>query len=116
MRKVLVVDDEQFIGTLIKRGLESTKAYEVSICSDSREAVVAVKNQRPDNILADINMPGLSGPELIQQLQNDKNTQSIPCIFMTGDLITSDEVGRGKVKTVCIAKPFKTPDLLRHPT
>ena len=112
MRKVLVVDNEPIIGLLIKRGLELRKNYAVSVCTDSRKALQVIKEQRPDIILIDVNMPELSGPELVLQLESDETTRRIPCVYMTGNLVTGEAVDPGDVSMVCIAKPFTTPELI----
>ena len=110
MKKVLIVDDEPVICGLIKRSLESTGGYDVSVCTISREAVRVVKIQRPDIILVDVNMPELSGPELVRQLRNDEITQNIPCIYMGGNLGPAEE--QEDPTALSIAKPFKKPQLI----
>src|SRR5688572_1975990 len=111
MRKVLVVDNEPVIGLLIKRGLELRKDYDVSVCTNSREALNAIKERQPDIILVDVNMPGLSGPQLVQQLKSDETTRNIPCVYITGNLVTGEVVDQD-ARTVSIAKPFTTPELI----
>ena len=111
MRKVLIVDDEPGICHVLKKGLESTGEYDVSVCTDSREALQAIKTQRPDIILLDVNMPGLSGPQLVRQLTDDETTQNIPCIYMTGNLGSGEAQGQDAT-TPSIEKPFKRPELI----
>ena len=112
MRKVLVVDNEPVIGLLIKRGLELSKDYDVSVCTDSRDAFNAIKEQQPDIILVDVNMPGLSGPQLVQQLKSDETTRNIPCVYITGNLVAGELVDPQDARAVSIAKPFTTPQLI----
>lgn len=111
MRKVLVVDNEPVIGLLIKRGLELRKDYDVSVLTDSREAFKAIKEQQPDIILVDVNMPGISGPQLVQQLKSDDTTRNIPYVYITGNLVAGETVDQD-ARTVSIAKPFTTPELI----
>ena len=112
MRKVLIVDDEPVVCRVLKIGLEKTRDYDVSVCTDSLEALLVIKAQRPTIILVDVNMPGLSGLQLVRQLRTDESTRSIPCIFMTGNLVPGETVEEENVKTASIAKPFTTPELI----
>jgi CheY-like chemotaxis protein len=93
---------------MIKMILESTGDYDVSVCTQSREALRVIKKLRPDIILIDINMPELSGPELVQQIMADETAKTIPCIFVTGDFVPGEVMGT----TRCIMKPFKRPELI----
>jgi DNA-binding NtrC family response regulator len=82
---IAVVDDElemEYIYSLllekqIKRGLVNIKFF-----SDSRHFVDWLKNNDPDLILTDINMPHLDGPDLIKMVK--RAGRSIPTYFVSG--------------------------------
>lgn len=82
MKKILVIDDAEFI-------LESTstllsfEGYEVVTASDGVEGVAAAKEHKPDLILCDISMPNLDGYGVIEQVRSNKDTVSTPFIFLT---------------------------------
>ncbi len=75
---LLVDDDESFldlIGTVLERS-----GYRVSTTSCCDTAIEAVRKNRPDLILLDINMPCLDGFDLCEMLQGDQ----VPILFLSG--------------------------------
>ena len=79
--KVLVVDDDISNLRVLSALLEDD--YEVSVATDGQDALNSVAQLNPDVILLDWMMPGLTGLEVCKQLQQNKDTHSIPIIFIT---------------------------------
>lgn len=110
--KILVVEDEMIIGAKISMQLTSL-GYEVTgILPRGEEAILHVKENKPDIVLLDINLKGkLDGIETAVQLQQHG---PIPIIYLTAN---SDEATFNKAKSTkpaaFIAKPFKQLDLQR---
>lgn len=71
MTTVLIVEDNDMNIRLFSDLLKS-KGYGVIACSDSTKAVQAVKDNHPDVVLMDIQMPEISGLELTQLIRADK--------------------------------------------
>ncbi len=67
MKRVLVVDDEEHICELYKMELED-EGYSVTIADSGKEALEAVETASPDLIVMDIQMPGVSGIEILETL------------------------------------------------
>lgn len=115
MKRILIVDDEIGFCFSVKKNLEAAGDFEVEVCPDSKVAVKKAKDLRPDLILLDILMPGLSGSEVAARLKNDEDTKAIPVVFLTA-LITEEEAEE-KQDAVggqhFIAKPVETKELLR---
>jgi CheY-like chemotaxis protein len=69
---------------------------------------------RPSLMLIDIMMPGISGEDIVAELQNNPNTRSIPYIFLTG-IVTEGEV-RDEAETIAghhfVAKPVEIKALI----
>jgi signal transduction histidine kinase/DNA-binding response OmpR family regulator len=63
--RILVVDDEQTVGEVLQEFLIG-EGYEISLARSGDEAVRMLGSARPDVILTDINMPGLSGLEMMR--------------------------------------------------
>jgi len=93
-KKILVIDDEKDMTTVVKQMLERTGAYSVRVENDSLKGLAAVAAFKPDLILLDIMMPGMDGPEIARRIAADEATQSIPIIFFTG-LLTEREADEG---------------------
>src|SRR5262245_1584846 len=80
-RKVLVVEDEQNIASLIEDWLSDT--FEVILASNGAAALQKAKWNKPDAMLMDIMMPDTGGYEVVCALQGDPVTSKIPVIVMT---------------------------------
>ena len=73
--KVLVVDDEPFNLEIMQEILEED--YEVSYAKSGAECMDMVASVMPDVVLLDVNMPGMSGYEVCQQLKENPNQLSL---------------------------------------
>src|SRR5699024_5616816 len=71
MHKILVVDDEASIVTLLKFNLEQN-GFEVVIASDGLEAIEQVKKESPDVIVLDLMLPKMDGMDVARTLRLDK--------------------------------------------
>ena len=106
MKRVLVVDDEPAIRALVAASLES-KDWEVTAVGDGSGAFAALRRRRPDLILLDVGLPGMSGCEVLRRLRADQATAKIPILLLTG-LEPPENVAPDGV----LRKPF-TPARLR---
>mgnify|MGYP000352616129 CR=1 FL=1 len=88
---VLVVDDEAAIRDMIQFALEKA-GMAVQTASNAHEAVVRINETRPDIILMDWMMPGVSGLELTRRLRKDVYTEDIPIIMLTAKVTEDDKV------------------------
>ena len=68
MQTILIIDDDAAIGDLEQEILERA-GYAVQRAYSGTEALLLLKNSRPDLILLDLMLPGLSGEEVLPQLQ-----------------------------------------------
>ena len=79
---ILVVEDEQLMRELLRLHL-SAAGYRVLLAEDPVAAGRVVVKQRPDLILADVEMPFMSGVEFVQALRADPAVAAIPVIFVS---------------------------------
>jgi len=112
MAKVLIVEDNAANMTLATFILES--AGHVAIPALNAEAGLAIaREQQPDLILMDIQLPGMDGLEATALLKQDDSTRAIPVIALTALAMKGDEE---RIRTAgCdgyIAKPFSYKDFL----
>ena len=71
--KALIIDDEPPVITVVKL-LVDWKKYHIDTvfaCASAEQAMTVLKEEKPEIILSDINLPGLSGLELVEQLRNE---------------------------------------------
>ena len=86
----MVIDDQKEIGEVFKQSLPAMGNYEVLACSTGKEGLVQVKHFHPDIIFLDVMMPGMSGTDVAEILQDDPEVANIPIIFITGLVHNSD--------------------------
>ena len=103
-QKVLVVDDEQSIVTLLKYNLE-TAGYIVDVAYDGEEALKKVKEVKPELIVLDVMLPKKDGIEVCKTIRSDKNL--VPILMLTAkddefDRVLGLELGADDYMT----KPF----------
>lgn len=106
MRSILAVDDEEDILELLSYNLKR-EPYQVHCASTGEEALRQVERTKPDLIILDLMLPGLSGLEITRRLKSSPQTSSIPIIMLTArgdesDIITGLELGADDY----ITKPF----------
>jgi DNA-binding response OmpR family regulator len=83
-KKILVIDDDPSMLALLKRQLENA-GYAVLLAEDGIVGGHLALNASPDLILVDVQMPYMSGYELVEALKADSATWHIPVIFVTSD-------------------------------
>jgi PAS domain S-box-containing protein len=79
---VLIVDDSEDNRLLLSSQLKM-QGYEILQAEDGAEGIEMVRRERPDLVLLDIMMPGMSGFEVCSQLKSDPQTAGIPIIIVT---------------------------------
>ncbi len=92
-KRILVVDDEPAVTSVIVRFLENAGMYEVIAINDPTKAVEVAREFHPDLIVLDILMAYLDGGEVLAELRRDKEFSGIHAIFLTG-LVSEAEIGR----------------------
>ena len=79
----LVVDDSMLIRHTVCRFLEE-RGFTVGSATNGQEALEALKRVRPDIIVTDIQMPTMSGTELITAVKSDPGLAAIPIVIVAG--------------------------------
>jgi putative two-component system response regulator len=91
--RILVIDDK-LDTLLLLRELLSSRGYDVSTTNEPSEARELVHEEKPDLVLMDVVMPGVSGYDLCRELKSDPQTRLIPVVMITG-LSDRDDRVRG---------------------
>lgn len=92
MYKILIIDDSALAVKVLADILKDT--YEVISAGNGKEGIELARKQMPSLILLDIEMPEMNGFEVLHALKENKETEQIPVIFLTG-LIDSVYEERG---------------------
>lgn len=110
-RKILIVDDLADMRTVINLTLKRS-GWTVIEARDGVEALETARNELPDVILMDYNMPRLNGVDACRQIKNDPQTQHIAVVMYTGTHSTQvheEAIAAGATKF--LRKPILPPDL-----
>ena len=112
MAKILVVDDEPDVVTMMEHALVS-EGYEVLPAYDGISALDIAGSERPDLILLDIMMPMMSGYEVCEQLKSNPQTQHIPilCVTSAHGIQTRNSAQKAGAQGILI-KPFMPAELI----
>jgi DNA-binding response OmpR family regulator len=104
--RIMLVEDEQDIATLVARRLRR-EGYEVTTADDGAEGLKCIQRDRPDLLLLDLMLPGIDGLEITRQLKGSPATAGIPIIMLTARSEEEDiVVGLGLGADDYITKPF----------
>lgn len=85
MGTILLIDDEESFSTVTGLLLETLK-HTVIIAQNGRIGLDMAQNSRPDLIICDILMPGMSGFDVLSKLRNSAWGVKVPFIFLTGSI------------------------------
>jgi two-component system alkaline phosphatase synthesis response regulator PhoP len=108
--KILVVDDEKGIISLLRISLESDN-YKVVEAYTGDGAIRKARSEVPDLILLDLMLPDMTGYEICNKLRKDPLTRSIPIIMLTGLGETGRIAGLDLGADDYITKPFALNEL-----
>ena len=110
MPKILIVEDNEGIVSFLKSELE-LEDFETCVALDGRSALEIFADEKPDLVLLDIMLPGLSGIEVLRRIR--KHDEDTPVILVTARDGTDDKVtGLNLGSDDYITKPFKIEELL----
>jgi DNA-binding response OmpR family regulator len=112
MKRILVVDNEEYIQEVTKICLETVAGWEVITASSGMECVFKAEAEMPDAILLDVMMPDIDGIATFKKLQANFATKNIPVILLTAKIQASDRrrYTEQGIKDA-IAKPFNPTEL-----
>ena len=109
---ILVVEDEQALGTLLAYNLEA-EGFTVERVERGDEAELRLNEVAPDLVILDWMLPGVSGLEICRRLRARESTRTLPVIMLTargeeGERVRGLSVGADDY----VVKPFSVPELM----
>jgi DNA-binding response OmpR family regulator len=112
VKTVLIADDEPSMRLLVHATIESDD-YTVYEASDGDQAWAMIQRYRPTLVLLDVQMPGMSGLQVLRAIKSDKSMSAIHVILLTARAQESDiEEGLIAGAEYYLTKPFSPLDLL----
>ena len=106
-KKILIVDDDPIIVKYIQNVMEDN-GYETFTANNAEEALERLREEKPDLITLDLEMPGEWGPRFYRKMSKDPEFKDIPVVVISG------MAGKHAVKKAVayLAKPFDPDKLL----
>ena len=109
--RILVVDDEPDITALVAYHLAKT-GYRVSTATNGADALRAAREERPDIVVLDLMLPGLSGYEVLAELRKRDETRDVGVILLTARREEADRIkGLSLGADDYLTKPFSPHEL-----
>ncbi|MFQ5949446.1 MAG: PleD family two-component system response regulator [Nitrospiria bacterium] len=120
-KRVLIVDDEDFVRELVRIMLESC-GIETIEGKNGLEAIEKAQSEKPNLILLDVMMPKMDGYEACRQLKSNPETAQIPIVMLTARSdVSAKELGGRMGVLEYLVKPFspkkmaeRVTELLNH--
>jgi DNA-binding response OmpR family regulator len=110
-KKILVIDDEPMVIMMATDAL-TDRGFTVVSAPNGYEGLIAARNEKPDLILLDIEMPDLNGHEVHARLLKDDRTKDIPVIHLSAVGDFDEQLQAMKEGSAdYITKPIKRTDL-----
>ena len=112
MANILVIEDQQSIGMVLKLVL-SDHGYSVEVVPNGKLGLERLYMEpRPEVVIVDLNIPVISGRELLELMRNDVRLNEVPVIIISGSAQTLDIMPSEGSYQAFISKPFDLFDVL----
>jgi two-component system alkaline phosphatase synthesis response regulator PhoP len=82
MSRVLVIDDETVVGTILRYALQ-IEGHETVVAGDGTSGIEMAHSEHPDLIVLDLMMPDVTGYEVLEILRDDERTKELPIVVLT---------------------------------
>ena len=110
--RILAVEDEEALSALLEYNL-AQEGFSVQIVQDGDDAMVALDEDRPDLVLLDWMLPGLSGIEICRRIRARSELRDMPIIMLTARGEEADRIrGLNTGADDYLTKPFSLPELV----
>ena len=107
---ILICDDEPNLRELMRVSLDA--GYEFHEAADGAEAIELVDRLRPDIVLLDVMMPGLSGLDVLEHIRGQPERATTPVIMISAFSSAADRAAAaGRGATAFLGKPFDPDEL-----
>ncbi|HEX2526666.1 MAG TPA: response regulator [Geminicoccus sp.] len=118
LNRVMYVDDEEDLRSIVEMSLQMVGGMEVHLCTSGQEALARLPEIRPDLVLLDVMMPNMDGLQTLEAIRATPDFANLPVVFMTAKIRPTEvarlrDLGAADV----IAKPFdvmQLPDQVRE--
>ena len=112
MARIVAIDDEDLIRMLLTHALQG-QGHDVIVAADGDAGLTAVADATPDLIITDLNMPGMSGWDVLATLKAGTDTVALSVIALSGNASDEDrQKGAAAGFSGFVGKPLDMAQLL----
>ena len=112
-RVVMVVEDDRPVGELLASIINDEDGYYAIHITRPETALETLKKIKPDLLVLDVGLPGMSGIELYDRVRQDENLKRVPVMFETAVAQENRLEFKRRGITNVIEKPFELDNVLR---
>ena len=112
-KKILLIDDNSHVTQVLSHGLTAV-GYETSAENDPTRALQTALAFKPDLVLLDVDMPGMDGGDVMQELRSQREFRETPMIFLTSLATPQDTAARDDASETVLSKPITIVELTRQ--
>ena len=106
-KKILIIEDDPSSKKL-QRGLLEQAGYETMATDSAETGMTLAKEQLPDLITMDYQLPGMNGELALKILRADEKTENIPIVFVTASVMEEEKKRFASYHCKVITKPINT--------
>lgn len=112
MARIIIADDDEIMGEIARDALIAG-GHGAGLVTDGAEALRVIKARKPDLLILDCNMPGLSGVLVLRELRNTPALCDLPVMMLTGRRSAQDvDLAMFAGANDYMKKPFDPDELL----
>jgi DNA-binding response OmpR family regulator len=108
--RILLVEDEAALADVIARNLRA-RGHSVTLAPTAEAALLSLATERPDVLLLDVNLPDMTGWEILRRLGEDER-RHLPVVVISAAPISPKRIEEFRPER-CLMKPFPIDALLR---
>jgi len=110
--RVLIIDDDPDVRRLLRRLLAPAR-YEIEECGEAASGLASIREEAPDLVLLDLQLPDRSGHEVLDEIRSDPRTRLLPVVMLTGFATSAEKIRATREGvTDFLSKPFSPEELL----
>ncbi len=118
MKKILIIEDDQIVANVYRNKL-AVEGYRTETAPDGETGLKVMRTFKPDTIILDLMLPGISGLDVIKQVRSEEEFSKIPIIVFSNTYLTNMIQEAWKAgATKCISKsncsPKEVVEVVRH--
>ena len=111
-KSILIVDDAAFMRMMLKRAILGAGEYQITEAENGERALEVFRESKPDLVLLDISMPGMSGINVLKEIKKiDPASHVVMCSAVGQEMIIREAIEAGALDF--IVKPFKPEQIVQ---